>query len=103
MKTVPSFLAGPFRNVLRVALEEATFGSRVEDVTRHERGWKFFLLLPRLLLHRGSRGGLISRHKLSQRFEAFAQSEWLALLRSSRLLRRASVSGAKKSEAEKWR
>ena len=84
MKTVPGFFFGPFRNVLRVALEEATIGSVVEDLARQERGWKLFLLIPRLLLHRGPRGGLIS-HKLSQRFELFARGDWMALLRASQL------------------
>ena len=82
MKMVPSFLAGPFRNALRAALAEAAVGSSVEDLTRQERRWKLFLLIPRFLLDRGSRGGLISRLKLSQRFETFVQGEWMALLRS---------------------
>ena len=71
-KTVPMFFVGPFRNALRLALEEATAGSHVEDLLRQERGWKLFLLLPRMLLHRGPRGGLISRDKLARRFEVFA-------------------------------
>ena len=47
MKTVPRFLRGPFRNALRVAMGEAVRPKAV----RQERGWKLFLLLPRLLLH----------------------------------------------------
>ena len=49
MKSVPRFLHGPFRNTLKVAMEEALANS---DSVRQERGWKVFLLLPRMLLHR---------------------------------------------------
>ena len=72
MKNVPRFLKGPFRNALRVALEEATS----EQACRQERGWKLFILLPRMLLHRQPRGGLIPKEKLVQRFEAFGRGEW---------------------------
>ena len=51
MKTVPRFLHGPFRNVMKVVLEEVMAS---EDPTRKERGWKAFLMLPRMLLHRPS-------------------------------------------------
>ena len=60
MKSVPKFLTGPFRNSLRVALDEAIVGSSVEDSARQERGWKLFLLLPRMLLHRPPGGGFLS-------------------------------------------
>ena len=53
VKNIPRFLKGPFRNALQAALEEATAPERC----RQERGWKLFLLLPRLLLHRPPRGG----------------------------------------------
>ena len=70
MKNVPRFLKGPFRNALRVALEEAT---SVQE--REEPGWKLFILLPRMLLHRQPRGGLIPKEKLVQRFEASGRGE----------------------------
>ena len=38
-----------------------------------------------MLLHRGPRGGLISRDKLARRFEVFARGEWNELLSASRL------------------
>ena len=72
MNDVPNFLKGPFRNALRVALEEAT---SVQE-SRQERGWKLFIILPRTLLHRRPRGGLIPKEKLVQRFEAFGRGEW---------------------------
>ena len=79
MKSVPRFLKGPFRNALRVALEEAT----ADQLCRQERGWKLFILLPRMLLHRPPRGGLLSKEKLIQRFNAFSQGQWENLLEAS--------------------
>ena len=51
-RSVPHFLKGPFRNALRLALEEAVS----EEVIRQERCWKLLLLLPRMLLHRYTTG-----------------------------------------------
>ena len=51
MKTVPHFLRGPFRSAMRLALEEANEFNE----NRRERGWKLFMLLPRLLLFRPPR------------------------------------------------
>ena len=53
MRSVPKFLEGPFRNALKLALEEATWGNSVQDEVRQERGWKLLELLPRMLLHQG--------------------------------------------------
>ena len=61
MHRIPRFLRGPFRRALHVGLEEISEGCRVSDTMRQERGWKLFLLLPRMLLHRPPRGGMISR------------------------------------------
>ena len=80
MKTVPRFLHGPFRNVMKVVLEEVMAS---EDPTRKERGWKAFLMLPRMLLHRPPGGGHICRNKLSSRFEAFNRGEWIRLIEAS--------------------
>ena len=83
MHTVPRFLRGPFRRALHVGLEEISEGHRVNDERRQERGWKLFLLLPRMLLHRPPRGGLISRAKLVARFEMFLKGEWTGLIKAS--------------------
>ena len=64
---------------MRVALEEVI----VDNPTRRERGWKLFMMLPRMLLHRAPRGGLIPRHKLVHRFEMFSRGEWWDLIRAS--------------------
>ena len=42
MRSVPHFLKGPFRNALRLAMEEAVS----EEVIRQERGWKLMLVAP---------------------------------------------------------
>ena len=82
MHRVPRFLRGPFRRALHVGLEEISEGCRVSDTTRQERGWKLFMLLPRMLLHRPPRGGMISRAQLISRFEMFIKGEWTALIRA---------------------
>ena len=56
MKNIPHFLRGAFRNCLRLAMEACQ-----RDPVRCERGWKLFMLLPRMLLHRPPRGGNIPR------------------------------------------
>ena len=62
MKNIPYFLQGAFRNCLRLAMEEACQADHI----RCERGWKLFMLLPRMPLHRPPRGGNIPRHKLQE-------------------------------------
>ena len=79
MRSVPHFLQGPFRNAMLMALEEACH----PEGLRKERGWKLFMLLPRLLLHKPPRGGNVPRHKLITRFEHFAQGQWGSLIRDS--------------------
>ena len=79
MKSVPHCLKGPFRNALQLALEEASS----DDVVRQDRGWKLFLLIPRMLLHQPLRGGLIPKEKLRERFDVLARGEWNTLLEAS--------------------
>ena len=67
MKSVPHFLRGPYRNAMRLAMEEATH----VVPGRSERGWRLFLLLPRLLLHRPPTRGNIHKNKLAQRFRGW--------------------------------
>ena len=68
---------------MKLALEEATWGNHRMDAVRQERGWKLFMLLPRMLLHRPPGGGLISKEKLVSRFHMFVRGEWIPLLRAS--------------------
>ena len=76
MKTVPYFLRGPFRTVLRIALRQI----QSIDMVERKRGWKLFLLAHRMLLHRPPRGCLISKEKLASRFSKFARGEWMDLV-----------------------
>ena len=70
---------GAFCAALRLAMNEVRAGRREFNVLKQERGWKLFLLIPRLLLHRPARGGLTPRRKLRERFEKFAQGHWVEL------------------------
>ena len=76
---MPKFLRGPFRNALKFALEEAI----APDEVRQSRGWKFFMMLPRMLLHRPPGGGLISKSKLEAGFIMFNRGNWTELIRAS--------------------
>ena len=60
MRSVPSFLRGAFRTTMRVALTELVKGIDEQSNVRMTRGWKLFLLLPRLL-HKPVRGELPRR------------------------------------------
>ena len=86
-KTVPHFLRGAFRNGMRIAMEEATHA----QAGRHERGWKLFMFLPRMLLHRPSRGGNIQKNKLVSRFDDFSAGRWDVLIRASEICDREAV------------
>ena len=72
LRSVPHFLRGPFRIALRTALAEVIATEHVRQV----RGWKVFLLLPRMLLSRPPRGGHMSKEKLRKRFELFSAGRW---------------------------
>ena len=51
MKSVPRFLRGPFRSVLRIALQEALS----PNAARCERGWKLLMAAPRMFLSKPPR------------------------------------------------
>ena len=54
--------------------------SAAHDEQRLCRGWKLFLLVPRMLLFRSVRGGLIPKNQLRGRFDRFVRGEWIGLL-----------------------
>ena len=83
IKSVPNFLKGPFRNDMKVLIEEIVAGHEGYERMREERVWKGFLLLLWLLLHRKCRGGKIAKDKLKERFDLFQSGRWEQLLGSS--------------------
>ena len=60
MHSVPYFLKGAIRGAIRVALQGILRGYELQSDLRITRGWKLFMLLPRLLLFRPRRGGKVS-------------------------------------------
>ena len=62
LRSVPHFLRGPFRIALGTALAEVIATEHV----RQARGWKLFLLLPRMLLSRPPRGGHVSKEEIAE-------------------------------------
>ena len=83
MQSVPHVLKGAFRMALRVACQEILEGMEASSEVRVVRGWKLFLVLPRMMLFRPSRGGTVSRKKLESRVRQFQEGDWISLLRES--------------------
>ena len=52
---------------LRVAYQEILDGIEANSEVKTVRGWKLFLVLPRMMLFRPDRGGPMSRKKLEAR------------------------------------
>ena len=72
MKSPLAFLKGAYRSAMCFALDEAeTTRARGRHVGL-SRAWKFFMLLPRLLLHKPPRGGLVPKSHSRERFVDFA-------------------------------
>ena len=67
LQSIPYLLRGPFWNAMLMVLEEI---SSSEDI-RRARGWKLFLLLPRMPLHRPPRCGTIPRCKCGSPISEF--------------------------------
>ena len=63
-----------------MALLEIVKGAERRDEGIQCRGWKLFLLLPRMLLFRPPRGGNIPKQRLVERFASFSRGEWEQLL-----------------------
>ena len=83
LRSVPRFLWGSFRISLKIVLEEIVAGASRRNVFQQERGWKLFLLLPRMMLHRPPRGGLLGKDKLVARFDQFVAGDWHELILAS--------------------
>ena len=83
MRSVPAVLRGAFRASIRVSMQEILNGVEAHSEVRAERGWKLFLLLPRMLLFRPARGGVVPRKKLEGRIRQFQEGDWISLLNNS--------------------
>ena len=79
MQSVPHILRGAFRMALSVACQEILDGMEANSEVRTVRGWKLFLVLPRMMLFRPDRGGPVSRKKLEARFWQFQEGDWISL------------------------
>ena len=84
MKSPPKFVRGAYCAAMRIALQEIVEGSEAHNEDRQCRGWKLFLLLPRMLLFRPPRGGLIPKNRLLERLAMFATGQWTELFILSR-------------------
>ena len=80
MRAVPLVFRGAFHSALKLAMQEIVDGARSEDLVRCTRAWKLFFLLPRMLLFRPVRRGLVPRTKLEERFRQFQSGDWTSLL-----------------------
>ena len=67
-------------------IHRTSFRSLDTGVLLEERAWKLFLLLPRLLLHKTTRGGKAGERNLRQRISLFDAGCWDVLLRDAREL-----------------
>ena len=104
MNSPPRFLRGAYRAAMRFALEEVESGVDAQNEQRICQGWKLFLFLPRMLLHKPARGGLVPKRKLMERFAAFTRGEWTELLITSRDCAEAAAQGRKATSTHlPWR
>ena len=71
------FLAQFTQECHEIGFGRSFLGESPHDAVRQERGWKLFMLLPRMLPYRLRGGGLISKEKLVGPFQMFARGEWI--------------------------
>ena len=76
MKAPPAFL-GAYKSAMRLALKEIVSGMEMQNQLRISRGWKLFVLLPRILLFRPARGGKVPKNHLLDRLQKFANGSGL--------------------------
>ena len=71
-------------SLLSQLIQESWFWQNWEnhrmDMVQQERRWKLFMFVPKMLLHKPSGGGLISKEKLVGRFQMFATRKWIPLV-----------------------
>ena len=96
LQTAPQSLRGTLRSALRAGLLSATVGC-----TDHERvrGWKLFLLAPRMLLYREPGVSRVPPAELDRRNRAFQAGDWLDLIREAAAACTASAPGPRRNVA----
>ena len=56
MKSIPGFMKGAYRSAIRIALTEIDEGRTQNAILRTSRGWKLFLLIPKVTLAQAASG-----------------------------------------------
>ncbi|CAE7234973.1 unnamed protein product [Symbiodinium sp. CCMP2592] len=97
LQAVPARLRGALRTAMRTGLELV---SERTSPQQELRGWKLFLLAPRMLLHRAAGQTRIPPAELALRCEAFARGEWLTLLHAAARTAEAPHLAAARSAAQ---
>ena len=83
LQGVPARLRGALRTAMRTGLELISERTSPLQALQELRGWKLFLLAPRMLLHRSAGQARIPPAELALRCEAFARGGWLTLLQAA--------------------
>ena len=83
IRSVPVVIKGAYTAAMRMSMEEMLRSKRVHDVESEQRAWKLFLLLPRMLLYRPTRGGKVSKGHLMERLELITNGQWDQLIARS--------------------
>ena len=68
---------------MRMALREARTACSNRNELQSVRAWKLFLLLPHVVVE-GSRGGLVPKGNLEERFAASVKGEWASQKKMSK-------------------
>ena len=91
MRNIPKCFRGAYVAAARVSTHEILDGKASGNMEREVCGWKLFFLLPRLLLFRPLRGGLVSNRKLQERMALLNAGDWTKLLLESNSIAEAGV------------
>ena len=94
MSSIPKCFRGAYVAAVRVSIHEILDGKASGNMEREVCGWKWFFLLPRLLLFRPLRGGLVSKWKLQERMALFNAGDWAQLLLESNSIAEARTQAA---------
>ena len=102
MKSPPKFVRGAHNAAMRIPLQEIEAGFQSQNEERQSRGWKLFLLLPRMLLFRPHRGGLIPKQRLLDRLLLFSRGSWTELLIRVATMRKLPGQGQSDDAGRMW-